>query len=111
MKYLRSCAIALALAFLIIPAAPLGGVVPIPTVGGDALAYIDCPPTPMMDCNPIVPPPGGGVDGGGLACAASITAGAYAGKMAFNAWLLGAQTGGAVVLIGLFGFFGSLVFC
>lgn len=36
MRYLRT--IALALALLILPAAPLGGIVPIPTVGGDAFA-------------------------------------------------------------------------
>lgn len=120
MRYLRSCAVALALAFLVLPAAPLGGIVPVPTVGGDAAAYID------VECDfytyaanggscVVTPPPpgggGGGIDGGGLACAASITAGAWAVKDSFNSWLLGVPAGGANVLIGIFGFFGSLVFC
>lgn len=38
MRFPRSLALALALAFLILPAAPLGGIVPIPTVGGEARA-------------------------------------------------------------------------
>ena len=42
MRFLRSFALVLALAFLILPAAPLGGVVPIPTVGGDAAAMYGC---------------------------------------------------------------------
>lgn len=42
MRYMRSFALAIALAFLVIPAAPLGGIVPIPTVGGDALANGEC---------------------------------------------------------------------
>ena len=41
MQYARSFALALTLAFLILPAAPLGGIVPIPTVGGTAEAYLD----------------------------------------------------------------------
>lgn len=40
MRYIRSAAFALAIAFLIIPAAPLGGIVP--TVGGEAAAYTEC---------------------------------------------------------------------
>lgn len=36
---LRAAIVGLALALLIVPAAPLGGVVPIPTVGGEAEAY------------------------------------------------------------------------
>ncbi|MYB36858.1 MAG: hypothetical protein F4Y26_05585, partial [Gammaproteobacteria bacterium] len=38
MKHLRYCAVALAFAFLLAPAAPLGGI--IPTVGGNAHAEI-----------------------------------------------------------------------
>lgn len=70
MRYVRSFALAVALAFLILPAAPLGGIVPIPTVGGDAAAYID------LECDfytyaanggscetPPPPPPGGGNGG------------------------------------------------
>ena len=38
MRFLRSFALVLALALLILPAAPLGGIVPIPTVGGEAMA-------------------------------------------------------------------------
>ncbi len=38
MRYVRSFALALALALLVLPAAPLGGIVPIPTVGGEAFA-------------------------------------------------------------------------
>lgn len=36
--WFRTAAPALALAFLVVPAAPLGGVVPVPTVGGEASA-------------------------------------------------------------------------
>lgn len=39
MKHLRSVVLALALAFLVLPAAPFGGILPIPTVGGQAEAY------------------------------------------------------------------------
>ena len=42
MRYIRSFALALVLAFLIIPAAPLGGIVPIPTVGGEVFAEGEC---------------------------------------------------------------------
>ncbi len=45
MRFVRSFALVLALAFLILPAAPLGGAVPIPTVGGVALAG----PVPFPD--------------------------------------------------------------
>ena len=38
MRSLRSFALALALAFLILPAAPLGGIVPLPMVGGEAMS-------------------------------------------------------------------------
>ncbi len=44
---LRAAAVALALAFLTVPAAPLGGIVPIPTVGGSALADNASCYTPM----------------------------------------------------------------
>lgn len=64
MRYLRTFALALALAFLIVPAAPLGGVVPIPTVGGDAFADGSQSCTPEMIQNQVpctldTDPPGG----------------------------------------------------
>ena len=41
MKYVRAFALAAALAFLVVPAAPMGGIIPIPTVGGPAYASSD----------------------------------------------------------------------
>lgn len=38
MKLLRAGAFAVAMAFLVLPAEPLGGLVPVPTVGGQAHA-------------------------------------------------------------------------
>ncbi len=40
MRYARSFALAVALALLVLPAAPMGGIVPIPTLGGEAAADV-----------------------------------------------------------------------
>ena len=48
MRYLRSFALATALAFLVLPAVPLGGIVPVPTVGG--VAFATTVPDPVLDC-------------------------------------------------------------
>lgn len=38
MKNLKACVLVIALAFSLVPAEPFGGVVPMPTVGGEVLA-------------------------------------------------------------------------
>lgn len=99
MKYLRAGAIALVLAFLTLPAAPLGGMLPIPMVGGEAHAADVPTDDPVADWIPTCDEGAGGNVGfkggifgiSGSACATpnpnscSVLIGMYGGPSAAHA--------------------------
>ena len=93
---LRAAVVGLALGFLILPAAPIGGIVPIPTVGGEASAYGG--PTcqyesDYYDCSYIAYPPEEERDYGDFICASSWVVGTWAVRGAWAAAALIAAGG------------------
>ena len=109
MRYLRTVALALALAFLILPAAPLGGIVP--NVGGEAHALAGPIPCEVDSSQPGCD---GGGDGGGymdFLCMTTYAAGTWAVHAAYVSWVGGVPTTGGTLLLGAYGFFGNMVFC